>query len=187
MRDYLISIWDFFDPFYFSCTRLTYLEPKEDNIFRVRLTKYKGKDMVLSDGTRINKNDILVKIHLHNVRLLKELNNIKSEIRKAKMIYRYVKKSLPGIDQFIQGHIDSNKIKGIIGITSLSKGSERLGFDVIDISHPIYEWFKRFAFLPIEILSGENSSVLYILRKHKPRYLMMSANKLSIIYRNKMI
>ena len=158
MRDYIISIWDLIDPLYYHCTRLTYLPPKEDNIFRVRLTKYKGRNMVLSDGTQINKNDTLVKIHLHNVRLLKEFKNMNSEMKKAKMIYYYVKRSLPGIDIYIQNHPHSNEIKGIIGITTLNKGCERLGFEIFDISHPIYKWFKQITFLPIEIISSQNAS-----------------------------
>ena len=113
MRDYLISIWSLIDPLYYCCSRLSYPPCKEGNIFRVRLTKYKGRNIVLSDGTQINKNDTLVKIHLHNVRLLKELKNIKSEIKKAKMIYRYVQKSLPGIEIYIRNHCHSDKIKGI--------------------------------------------------------------------------
>lgn len=155
----------------------------EGNIFRIRLTKYKGKNIVLSDGTKINKNDILVKIHLHNVRLLKELRNINSEIKRGKMIYRYVQKSLPEVENYIRNNEQYGKIKGIIGVTSLNKGCERLGFEIISISHPIYKWFKKFAFLPIEILSSHNSSIRYILKHHTPNYLFMSTSKLESIYR----
>ena len=183
MRDYLVSIWGLIDPLYFHCTSLTCLSIKEDNIFRVRLTKYKGRNIVLSDGTQINKNDILVKIHLHNVRLLKEFKNMNSEMKKAKMIYNYVKRSLPGIDLYIQNQSHSTEIKGIIGITTLNKGCERLGFEIFDISHPIYNWFKRIAFLPIEMISSQNS-FLHVLKHHKPSYLLMSTDKLSNMYRH---
>ncbi|USK57245.1 hypothetical protein LIS82_12585 [Cytobacillus solani] len=179
MRDFFISIWSIIDPLYFQCTRLTYPSCKEGNIFRVRLTKYKGRNIILSDGTLINKNDTLVKIHLHNVRLLKEFKNINSEIRKAKMIYKYVQMSLPEIENYIQNHTHSKKIKGIIGITMLNKGCERLGFEIFEISHPIYKWFKRISFLPIEILSSKNTSDWYVLKLHNPSYLFMSINKLS--------
>lgn len=182
MKDYLISIWGLIDPLYYHCTRLTYLPPIEDNIFRVRLTKYKGRNIALSDGKQINKNDTLVKIHLHNVRLLKEFKNVNSEIKKAKMTYSYVKRSLPAIDLYIQNHPHSSEIKGIIGITTLNKGCERLGFEVFNISHPIYKWFKQIAFLPIEKISRRNS-ILYILKHHKPSYLLMSRDKLSNLYR----
>jgi hypothetical protein len=186
MRGYIISIWRLIDPFYYFCTRLTYLpgKDKEGNVFRIKLTKYKGRNIVLSDGTQINKNDTLVKIHLHNARLLKELKNIKSEIKKAKMIYRYVQKSLPGIEIYIRNQCHSDKIKGIIGITSLNKGCERLGFETFDISHPIYKWFKQLSFLPIGILSSQNSSILHILKHQQPKYLFMSTKKLSNMYRH---
>jgi hypothetical protein len=172
------------DPLYYHCSNLTYLSSKgEENIFRVKLTKYKGRDLVLSDGTQINKNDLLVKIHLHNIRLLKEFKQINSGMKKAKMIYNYVQKSLPGIETYIQNHPHSSKIKGIMGITSLNKGCGRLGFEVFDISHPFYKWFKIIAFMPIEILSCNHSSVVRILKHHQPRYLFMSKEKLSTMYR----
>jgi hypothetical protein len=184
MRDYLISIWDFFDPIYFRCSRLTFPPAKEGkNIFRVRLTKYKGRRVVLSDGTEIHKNDTLVKVHLHNVRLLKELKNMNSEIKKAKLIYKYVQRSLPGIDSYIKNNKHAEVIKGIVGITSLNKGCERLGFEVFEISHPIYKWFKQFAFLPIEMLSRSKSSAMQTLKRYEPSYIFISAQKLSNLYK----
>ena len=131
-----------FDPIYYYFTAKTNLSSKEGNIFRVRLTKYKGKNFVLSDGTKINKNDLLVKIHLHNSKLLKEFKNMKSELKKARMIYNYVRNSLPEMDYYIQNHPYSSKIKGIIGISTLYKGSEKLGFEVFD--------------LPIQFINGLN-------------------------------
>lgn len=186
MRGYLISIWSLIDPLYYFCSHLIYLpsQEREGNIFRIKLTKYKGRNIVLSDGTQINRNDTLVKIHLHNVRLLKEIKDIKSELKKAKMIYRYVRKSLPGIEIYIRNNAHSDKIKGIIGITLLNKSCERLGFEIFNISNPIYKWFKQFAFLPIGILSSQNSSILSILNHQKPKYIFMSTNKLSNMYRN---
>ncbi|NEU31689.1 hypothetical protein GN156_13030 [bacterium LRH843] len=185
MRGYLISIWHMLDPLYYLCTRLRFppCERLDSNIFRVRLTRYKGKNIVLSDGTQINKNDTLVKIHLHNVRLLKELIEIKSEWKKAKMIYRYVQHSLPGLDSYIRNNNRSNEIKGIIGITFLTKGCERLGFEMIEISNPIYRWFKWCAFLPIEILSGKQFSIKKMFQHHPPAYLFMTKNTLAHLYR----
>jgi hypothetical protein len=185
MRGYVLSIWNFFDPFYFFCTRLTF-PPRtgtEGNIFRVRLTKYKGREVILSDGTRIMKNDLLVKIHLHNVRLLRELFEIKSELRKAKILYRHVQESLPGIDHFIRNSSRSNEIKGIVGITHLNKGCERLGFEIFDISNAFYKWFKVFAFLPIEILSSANHSIRTSLKHQTPKYLFMSTIALNKLYK----
>jgi hypothetical protein len=184
MKGYLISLWNLLDPLYYVCSRLIHppCEGAEGNIFRVRLTQYKGKNIVLSDGTPINKNDTLVKIHLHNARILKELKGIKSEIKKAKIIYRYVQHSLPGVEVYIRSC--SGEVKGIIGITLLNKGCERLGFEIVDISNPIYKWFKWAAFLPIGILSNKNGSIGYFLKHQQPNYLFMSTKKLSNMYKH---
>lgn len=184
MRGYILSIWAMIDPLYFFLSRLTYppLIDKKDNILRIRLTKYKGRDITLSDGTRIKKNDILVKIHLHNVRLLKELKGINSELKKAKLIFQYVRRSLPGVECFIQNSPRAGKIKGVLGITSRNKGSERLGFEVIDISNSLYRCFKICAFLPIGLLSSRGSCFKDIFKHHQPKYLFMSTDKLTSLY-----
>ena len=188
MRGTLISLWSFLDPLYYFFSNLSYLscEEADGNIFRVKLTKYKGRNVVLSDGTRIHKNDILVKIHLHNARLLRELKEIKSEFKKAKMTYQFVERSLPGVGNYIQDSDRFGEIKGVIGITVLNKGCERLGFEVFDIQNPFYNIFKRFAFLPIGILSNKKSSFWQILKHQAPNYLFMSANTLSQLYGHKM-
>lgn len=186
MRGYVLSIWSLFDPIYYFFSRLTYLPcaEKEGNIFRIRLTKYKGRRIILSDGTAIDKNDKLIKIHLHNVKILKELKDIKSDLKRAKIIYRSVQRSLPAVEQYIRNYRYSQEIKGIIGITHLNKGCERLGFEIHEMAHPIYKRFKWLAFLPIEILARKgSSSIKDILTYHPPKYLFMSANILTKMYR----
>jgi hypothetical protein len=185
MRQYILTVWNIIDPIYYRCTRLTYLHDSESakNIFRVRLTRYKGRDITLSDGTIIQKNDLLLKIHLHNVRLLKELHQVKSVIRKAKLIYQEVQRSLPGVEEYIRNHKHSKEIKGIIGISTLWKGSNRLGFEVFTISHPAYKWLKWATCLPITILSSNDFSVKKIVKQSSPGYLFMSKDKLSQLYK----
>lgn len=183
MKAFLLFVWNFFDPFYYSCTRLTYITGEGDNIFRIRLTKYKGRSIILSDGTKINKNDMLVKIHLHNIRLLMESRGMKSELRKAKLIYRHVEQSLPGVETYIRDHFDSCNVKGIVGITSIYKGSERLGFEIIDIINPFYRWFKIISFFPIAVLAQDRTPIRQILKEQRPNYLFMSIKQLRSKYR----
>lgn len=184
VKGYLISLWSLIDPFYFFFSRLTYppFVDKQDNILRIRLTKYKGRDVTLSDGTTIRKNDILVKIHLHNVRLLRELKDMKSELKRVKTILNYVQKSLPGVEGFVRTNPRCAEIKGILGITSRARGSERIGFEVFDIVHPLYKWFKALAFLPISYISTRGASFKEILKDYQPKYLFMSVEKLTALY-----
>jgi hypothetical protein len=184
MRGYLLNIWSLVDPLYFKCTRLEYLNDvrNQENILRVRLTRYKGRPVVLTDGTEVAKNDFLVKIHLHNVRLLHELKEVNSDITRGRIIYNQVKSSLPDVKDYIEKHALANEIKGIIGITLLSKGCERLGFEVHPISHPLYKFLKYIGFFPISVLSMSKLSFSKFFHQPSPHYLFMSMKKLCQLY-----
>jgi hypothetical protein len=177
MRQYCLSAWNVIDPLYFQCTRLQYIEKKcgERAILRVRLTKYKGRDIVLSDGTAINKNDVLVKIHLHNARLLQQMQWCDSEIRRALLLYKDLKESLPAVIRYIQSQGNADEIKGLIGITMLYKGCQKLGFEAHLIAHPFYKAYKKLSLLPIYLLSSKNCLDRKI---PSPMYLFMSKDAL---------
>lgn len=184
MRGFVLSIWISIDPFFSWIARKKCLANDEvfKNVFRVKITKYLGRNLTLSDGTQIHKKDFLVKIHLHNAKLLNEFKHIKSEIKKGRLIYQYVYKSLPEIEKYIQNHKYSNEIKGIIGISLLHKGCERLGFEIVQIEHPLYRWFKHISFIPIALISTNKPSLKCLLHS-PPSYLFMSKNKLKSLYK----
>lgn len=186
MKNYVLFVWNLIDPIYYKFSRLTYIYNKthKENILRVKLTRYKGKHVILSDGTQINKNDMLIKIHLHNVRLIHEMKHIKSDIAKGRFIYENVKKSLPSLGGYLQSHPKVDKIKGVIGISMLNRGADRLGFEFVSISNPFYKCFKWLAFMPICLLSN-NDSILKMMKKNissSPKYLFMSKENLLQIY-----
>ncbi|MBS4209949.1 hypothetical protein KHA95_17925 [Bacillus sp. FJAT-50079] len=177
MRQYCISAWSFIDPLYVQFTRLQHIKKTCGNqtMMRVRLTKYKGRNIVLADGTAINKNDVLVKIHLHNVKLLRHIQGYDSEVRKALMIYKGVQDSLPSIAHYIYKHRYANDIKGLIGISMLYKGCKKLGFEPHSITNRYYKYFKQLAFFPIYFLSTKNTFKKEI---PTPMYLFMSKESL---------
>ena len=173
MKHRLIQVWAILDSIYLYCTRLKCLEQitGNTNILRIRLTRYKGRKIVLSDGTSINKNDLLIKIHLHNVRLLKEMHCIDNPFSKARFLYKKVHESLPDLVVFILHHKNKEQIKGIIGITMIDKGYKRLGFEPFFISNRSYIRFKRIAHYPIYLLSNSKSQRGKL---PTPQYLFMS-------------
>lgn len=184
VRWVLLFIWKCLDPIYFSLTRLQYLSSnrKGEGVFRVRLTKYKGRDVVLSDGTMICKNDLLLKIHLHNVRLLHDFSYINNELSKGRGIFRRIMDSMPLLTSFILNHPEEARIKGIIGITLINKGFRQLGFECVLPENKVYSWFKKTLQIPIYLLSCSRVSVANI-QKHHPVYLMMSKEKLMEKYK----
>ncbi|GIN19747.1 YkoP family protein [Siminovitchia fordii] len=173
MKQFCIAGWKVIDPIYFQFTRLHHIKKRcgKKTIMRVRLTRYKGRDITLSDGTVICKNDVLVKVHLHNVKLLSEIMQYKSDLRRGKVIYSKVKDALPGVVDFIHLCNEIKEIKGLIGITTLYRGCEKLGFEPHPIKSLLYKKFKQTALMPIYFLSSNN-------RRNKklpePMYLIMS-------------
>lgn len=181
IRQYCLSAWNIIDPLYFYFSRLHYIEKNGTRtIMRVRLTRYKGKKITLLDGTVINKNDRVLKIHLHNVKLLRQMIGY-SEIRRALIIYKSVQESLPSIAHYLQMHDYAYEIKGVIGITMLHKGCKKLGFEVYPIHNSFYKLIKQVAISPIYFLS--TSKVFKKLMPH-PVYLFMSKDCLIRKQRN---
>jgi hypothetical protein len=179
MKTYVLNVWSVIDVFYYACSRLKYIEKNgsDRNVFRVRLTRYKGRPVVLSDGTRIGKNDILMKIHLHNVYLCKQMGELTNDVQKGKFIYRSVEKSLPGLADYVRNHPREAEIKGIMGITFLAKGSSRLGFDTFPLVRGLYKLYKWTTLFPIYFISVSRVSK-QTLRKQTPQYLFMSKERL---------
>lgn len=183
IRKICLHVWSKWDPIYFSFTRLDHVKNEwgKQTIMRVRITKYKGENITLMDGTIIHKNDLLLKIHLHNVKLLKEIEMYKSDVRRAFIIYKTVEKSFPLLASYIQSHVYSNQIKGLIGITTLHKGCKKLGFEVFPIRNQYYKWMKQIVLFPIHFISSER------LKKEipTPMYLIMSKDDLIKKYQAK--
>jgi hypothetical protein len=184
MRSWFLSIWYLLDPIYYSFTRLTYVRDETERklIFRVRDTRYKGRQIILSDGTVIQKNDRLLKIHLHNAKLLKDLHPVTCDVARGRYIFQSVLTSLPALAAFVDEHPHKDELKGIIGITTLHRGCRRLGFETYEIKSRFYQLYKKLTFILIISLSTSSFSKQSI-QKQQPKYLFMSTKNLYSRYR----
>lgn len=182
MRRLICYIWSMLDPLYLFCTKLECL-PHSDGrptVFRVRLTRYKGRTITLSDGTEICKNDLLIKIHLHNVRLLQEMLGLDEPVKKAFLLYRRVQESLPDLASYVTRHQQAEQIKGVLGITMLNTGYRRLGFESVPFTSRLYVWFKRVGQFPLHMLFRPESIRLHIMPT--PHYLFISKHRICELY-----
>ncbi|MRX73291.1 hypothetical protein GJU40_14175 [Bacillus lacus] len=179
----IISLWNFIDPVYYFFSSLICLSggDGEGSVFRVRLTRYKGVPVTLSDGTSIKRGDMLLKIHLHNVRLLTQSLHLQSDIRRGRTIYKSVRNSMPQLSKFLLEHEKAEEIKGIIGITMIKKGYEQLGFECQKPRSFLYKVFKKTTQFPIYFLSSPGADLSGIY-KQVPVYLLMSKEKLISLY-----
>lgn len=185
MRTFFLKTWNALDPIYSAFIRLQPLVPasQEDIIFRIRLTKFNGKNVLLSDGTEIHKNDVLIKIHLYNIKLLYNHSHIKNELVKGKMMYKKARHSMPYLADFIKNHPKESEIKGIIGITTINNGFHLLGFESHYPSNKLYAYFKKIFQMPIYLLSNSKQSMVDF-KKRKTAYLLMSKEQLYKKYAN---
>jgi hypothetical protein len=131
--------------------------------------------MILADGTKIFKNDLLLKIHLHNIRLLMEFINIKNDFSRSRQIYKTVFLSMPSLARYLKSHPLEKNIKGIIGITTINKGVKQLGFECFSPTNPFYKYFKKMGQLPITVLSCAS---IKSFQRHNLSYLIMSKENL---------
>lgn len=177
LKSFALSVWNIVDPIYYACTRLRCVgQDRKSSTFRVRLTSFKGRNVYLSDGSVIQKGDTLLKIHLHNVILLKDMLCIKNEVKRGRFLYRTIEQSLPDLAVYLQHHPNIDDIKGIIGITMLNKGAGGLGFETIPIPNSFYKWIKYVTMIPIYFISA--SQPFKHVKKQSPAYLFMSKNVL---------
>ncbi|WP_035100437.1 YkoP family protein [Aneurinibacillus terranovensis] len=172
------KIWSLLDWLYFYCSNLSYVNRQEKNIFRVKLITYRGKSLCLSNGAFIHPNDVLLKIHLHNSLLMKEMVNIKNDIKRAFYVYSRVETSLPGLAVFISRHPKKDIIRGVIGITLLSRGVSRLGFEVKDITNPYYKKLKQLYMKPMFILCYLDKKKFWKNKNLIPKILVLSKEQL---------
>lgn len=185
MRAFFFNIWAFIDPIYIYLCNIKHLrnENKKHNIIRVRLTKYKGREVVLSCGQTIKKNDLLIKIHLYNTELLKEMFSIKNDVRKALLIHKHMEESMPSLATYIKQHEKYDDIKGIIGITMINRGYRKLGFESFSMKSRLYRWFKTLRLFPISLLFVTEPATSF-KKKHGINYLFMSKQKIMDQYLN---
>lgn len=174
--------WSVLDSLYYHMSTLEYVDKPAQNIFRVKPLTYRGRALFLSDGNTFCKHDQVMKIHLHNCVLLKELMPIDNDIKRALYVYNRVEQSLPGLAQYVARHPLEAEIKGIIGITLLNRGVKKLGFEVHEIPNPWYLRLKQLYLKPMFILCHPHPKDAFRGKDLAPKYLIMSKERLLKLY-----
>src|SRR5699024_3174186 len=128
-KSYVVKLWKIIDQANVKCSRLCDVLKHEQikTVLRFRLTRYQGRSVILSNGTTVQKGDMLLKIHLHNVRLIHELQIIDGDLRKAAHLYHSIKQALFQLAKEVETYDEYRRIKLTIGVTALYQGAEQQG------------------------------------------------------------
>jgi hypothetical protein len=176
----ILPVWGAIDYVYFHLSRLQPVNLSDGNVFRVRLTRYHGCPLATEDGKVIDDGDLLLKIHLYNYQLMKQMKHLHKEISRALHVYQEVESSLPGLAQYLSNHQRSEEIKGILGITILNRGVKNLGFEIFAMDNIWYRLWKTSYMIPMYWFC--QGKVSKWNKKMQPKYLVMSKERLLQTY-----
>lgn len=112
----------------------------EDNssIWRVALRRYRGRDWAQPDGTVLRKGDYYLELHANNDRLMSLIDENTPVERLGLITMRELKNGLPVLAELISGREEYRKVKFLMGITLLHRGSRRLGFTAHELKPAVF-------------------------------------------------
>ncbi|EGL83165.1 hypothetical protein CathTA2_1278 [Caldalkalibacillus thermarum TA2.A1] len=186
MKSLILHVWAVWDWIYFLFNRMQYVS-KQDNFFRIVRTTYKGPPIRTRDGHWIRAGDDIIKIHLYNFRIAKEIKSFPSEIAFIFYFKRSLEFSLYGLSRYVESLPDRHRIKGIMGTSMFNRGAERLGFTICEVDDTWYYRLKGLLYKLIYWLIHPQG--WGYLKRHGKRlqskHLVMSVEELHRLYPNK--
>ncbi len=157
----LLHLWRVWDIIYYHSTRLQYVD-KKHNLFRIVLLPFWGEQLVTKHGSTINKNDLVLKLHIHNFRLAEMIYRKKESKALGIILLREVRNSMPGLARFVAYHPHADQIKGVVGTTFLHRGVEHLGFSTSKpIESKIYKVKKIYLKWMLRLMHPDGKDRLY--------------------------
>jgi len=143
MNGTLLKCWQLFDRTYQRIMKLEPVDPARENLFRVQVVPYHGPLLQTPDGALIQNGDLVCKIHLYNCLLMRKLQGITHQNRLGLLTLREIRRSLPGLADYIRTHPAEPYIKGVVGTTILYRGATQLGFTVAELPPSVFNWLKN--------------------------------------------
>lgn len=177
MKNVFLWLWMKWEKLYEKIAGIVYIS--DENIFRIALKRYHGKNIKLSDGTLLKKGDKYIELHLNNelaASVLKDISPLS--------MLKWVKSSLYGLAQFVKDepYVSADVMMGltIFGI----KGIERFGFEVVELNKVESVLISMYESFLYAIFRGRTKA-LYSksqAKKLKARRILMSRKVLLELY-----
>ena len=153
-------------------------EDGRPTIFRLALRRYRGKQLLLPDGTTLQKGDMVGELHLNND-VLQQISNNTEPARLGLLALEKTLQSLPAMAKWIAANPRYRKIKAITGLTILHRGSQFLGFSTFDVSplaRRLVQWYEGLL-LMIFHPAGRRRFIQH-RKKLSPKLLVISKDEL---------
>jgi hypothetical protein len=167
MKSVILLLWGVWDWLYFRCNRMKYVA-KEKNIFRIVHKRYRGPVVYTKSGQRLQRGDEIIKLHIYNYGLAKELLKYDSNFSIALYLKKNMGHSLKGLLDYIEQLPEPGNIKAVFGTSMLNRGAERFGFTVLDVEPTFYYKCKSYLYQLIYL----------IVHPFGMKYVLMNRNRL---------
>lgn len=181
----MLSLWGLWDKLYFSFNRMEYVS-KQDNILRVVRKVHKGKRLITRSGKWIDPGDEVLKIHLYNYRLAKDMLHYSSEMVYVFQLRHDLHSSLRGLCQYIKQLPNGDQIKAVVATSMLNRPAERFGFDVYDVPCTMKFRLKNTLYRLIYVLMHPEGARYVRLHGHRlaSKQMVIAVEDLFKLYAN---
>lgn len=137
LKRMIVSVWLLWEKAFHVMFRLETVTPK-DPMLHFRSITYQGKTVIMEDGNRLEKGDQVLELHFDNKKLFHFGSRSRSEMQLAIKMIRAVQKDLPALANMVLERPEYMDIKGLYGVTTISRGPEQFGFHVQDIPKGLF-------------------------------------------------
>ncbi len=139
----LVTIWLLWEKAFVLMFRIVPVDEK-NTLFKIRVRQYTGDQVIhFGDGGELRKGDRIAELHLDNELLFKLSSTSRSMMHLTVQLIRRSEELMPQIRQLMQHNPDFHDVKGLYGITLIHRGTQQLGFTVIDLPKGIFSLFTR--------------------------------------------
>lgn len=152
LKSIFIGLWEVWEKLYFKLAHIIELDDSEA-ILHFSINTYKGKPVLLKDGTVVKKGDKFLELHLLNRNVSNILRRHNSLMGASKEIERRLISSFAEIIDYVERN--DIAIKAVHGVTGLYRLFEKRNFDIFDLNPfvrifvNIYEKFLLVIYHPL--------------------------------------
>lgn len=126
----LDRLWRCYDKAYRWLHGVEDLPSDERGVVRIGVRRYRGRRVVLSDGTAVSAGDLVGTIHFNNESVAAIHKRTANPIRAGILILRAFEDSLETLAGLVETYLPYREVKAFTTTTIFHQGVERLGFEI---------------------------------------------------------
>ena len=141
---FFLFLWPIIDRLIIISYHIKPLRTDENSIICLELRRYKGRPIMLSDGSKVTAGDRIIELHLNNAwfRKRREVTPIASGLYWE--VLQWFAKDLSYLAKQLADGTFGRSITALHGITFLHMGARRLGFQIEELPNALWKRLTQF-------------------------------------------